>query len=141
MLLNDKMDTGFYIGKRVAFINKAKSVKINTKFRAIWGKIVKSHGNNGLVRAQFAKNLPPELYISPQVLRDCENLYDDLAFLGEQAKIFTDIGTLTQRITKNNGWHYTEIMAALNTANTDATNGDYFGYGENIADGAFIALR
>lgn len=78
---------------------------------------------------------------APFVLRDCENLKDDLAILGEQAKIFTDIGTLTQRITKNYVWHYTEIMTALNTANTDAAKGDYYGYGENLADAAFIALQ
>jgi large subunit ribosomal protein L35Ae len=57
--VNDKKDTGFYFGKRVAYIYKAKSVRNNTKFRAIWGRIVKSHGNNGSVRAQFARNLPP----------------------------------------------------------------------------------
>jgi large subunit ribosomal protein L35Ae len=57
--VEDKKDASFYFGKRVAYIYKAKSVKNNTKFRAIWGKIVKAHGNNGLVRAQFAKNLPP----------------------------------------------------------------------------------
>ena len=78
---------------------------------------------------------------APFVLRDCEHLQDDLAVLGEQAKIFTDIGALTQRITKNYVWHYTEIMTALNTANTDAAKGDYFGYGENLADAAFIALQ
>jgi len=78
---------------------------------------------------------------APFVLRDCETLQDDLAILGEQAKIFTDIGALTQRITKNYVWHYTEIMTALNTANTDAANGDYYGYGENLADAAFIALQ
>ena len=78
---------------------------------------------------------------APFVLRDCENLQDDLAILGEQAKIFTDIGALTQRITNNYVWHYTEIMTALNTANTDAANGDYYGYGENLADAAFIALQ
>ena len=78
---------------------------------------------------------------APFVLRDCENLQDDLAILAEQAKIFTDIGALTKRITKNYVWHYTEIMTALNTANTDAASGDYYGYGENLADAAFIALQ
>jgi len=78
---------------------------------------------------------------APVVLRDCENLQDDLNILAQQAAIFTDIGALTQRITKNYIWHYTEIMSALNTANTDAASGDYFGYGENLADAAFIALQ
>lgn len=57
--VNEKKDSSFYFGKRVAYIFKAKTIRNNTKFRVIWGKIVKSHGNNGLVRAQFARNLPP----------------------------------------------------------------------------------
>ena len=52
--VNEKKDAAFYFGKRVAYIYKGKSVRNNSKFRVIWGKIVKSHGNNGLVRAQFA---------------------------------------------------------------------------------------
>lgn len=78
---------------------------------------------------------------APYVLRDCEHLQEDLNVLADQAQIFLDIGTLTQRITKNYIWHYTEIMTALNTANADAVKGDYFGYGQNIADAAFIALQ
>ena len=58
--VNEKKDSSFYFGKRVAYIYKAKTVSNNTKFRVIWGRIHKSHGNNGLVRAQFARNLPPK---------------------------------------------------------------------------------
>jgi large subunit ribosomal protein L35Ae len=57
--VNDKKDTSFYFGKRVAYIYKAKNTVNNTRIRAIWGRIVKPHGNNGMVRAQFARNLPP----------------------------------------------------------------------------------
>ena len=56
--LNEKKDTSFYFGKRVAYIFKAKTVRNNTKFRTIWGRIVKAHGNSGVVRASFARNLP-----------------------------------------------------------------------------------
>ena len=57
--VNDKKDTSFYFGKRVAYIYKAKNTVHNTRFRAIWGRVVKAHGNNGSVRAKFARNLPP----------------------------------------------------------------------------------
>jgi large subunit ribosomal protein L35Ae len=49
--LNDKKDASYYFGKRVAYIFKAKTLRNNTKFRTIWGKVVKTHGNSGLVRA------------------------------------------------------------------------------------------
>ena len=45
--------------RRVAYIYKAKREINGSKFRAIWGKVCKSHGNNGVVRCKFRKNLPP----------------------------------------------------------------------------------
>jgi large subunit ribosomal protein L35Ae len=50
----------WYLGKRVAFITKAHKIVNNTKFRVHWGKIVTTHGHNGVVRAKFLKNLPPQ---------------------------------------------------------------------------------
>ena len=50
--------TGYY-GKRVAYIYKKSSGKKDDKFRTIWGRISRSHGNTGAVIARFAKNLPP----------------------------------------------------------------------------------
>jgi len=44
---------------RVAYIYKAKKEINNSKFRVIWGKVCRPHGNNGLVRCKFRKNLPP----------------------------------------------------------------------------------
>lgn len=78
---------------------------------------------------------------APYILRECENLKDDLNTIKTQAEIFTNIGELTERITKNYVWHYTEIMTAINTANTDAAAGNFFGFGENIGDAVFIALQ
>eukprot|EP00924_Labyrinthula_sp_SR-Ha-C_P015698 snap_masked-scaffold_4-processed-gene-7.22-mRNA-1 protein AED:0.15 eAED:0.22 QI:0/-1/0/1/-1/1/1/0/140 len=57
--VTSKEDVPFYLGKRVAYIynGKRKDEKGST-YRVIWGKIVHAHGNNGVVRARFKRNLP-----------------------------------------------------------------------------------
>jgi large subunit ribosomal protein L35Ae len=61
-----KDDTKYYFGKRVAYIYKAKLARQvvgsdkKSRLRVIWGRITRSHGNSGVVRAKFAKNLPAE---------------------------------------------------------------------------------
>ncbi|KAI3939245.1 hypothetical protein MKX01_002113 [Papaver californicum] len=57
--VNTKEDVSYYAGKRMAYIYKAK-VKIDgSHYRCIWGKVIRPHGNSGVVRAQFKSNLPP----------------------------------------------------------------------------------
>lgn len=55
---NDTKSSLFYHGKRVAFVYKAEDKKRGTNYKAMWGKIMSSHGNSGLVKANFRKNLP-----------------------------------------------------------------------------------
>lgn len=45
-----KGETPFYLGKRIAYIYKASTLKKNSYYRVIWGKFTRAHGNAGALR-------------------------------------------------------------------------------------------
>mmetsp|Transcript_10054 Transcript_10054/g.15024 ORF Transcript_10054/g.15024 Transcript_10054/m.15024 type:complete len:116 (+) Transcript_10054:39-386(+) len=59
-----KEDAKWYLGKRVAYVYKGKKAQPSrgktTKYRSIQGKVIGTHGTNGVVRARFRPNLPSE---------------------------------------------------------------------------------
>mmetsp|Transcript_11621 Transcript_11621/g.21289 ORF Transcript_11621/g.21289 Transcript_11621/m.21289 type:complete len:142 (-) Transcript_11621:541-966(-) len=80
-----RRETSFYMGKRVVYMFKALKKKgcagsrqkpeLMSKVRRIWGRIVKPHGQSGMVRAVFKPNLPAQaignrvrLYMYPSAI-------------------------------------------------------------------------
>ncbi|MES1918508.1 hypothetical protein MHBO_000473 [Bonamia ostreae] len=53
--LKTRKDVDFYIGKKIAYVYKGDK---NGDKREMVGKVMRPHGNSGVVRAKFVKNLP-----------------------------------------------------------------------------------
>lgn len=53
--VNSKEEAQFYVGKKVLAPNKSKKEQPEN-----WGVITQVHGNSGVVRAKFNRNLPPK---------------------------------------------------------------------------------
>lgn len=57
--VNDRAAAQYYFGKRVTFVYKVSSGEKDNRFKTIWGRISRAHGNTGAVLARFRHNLPP----------------------------------------------------------------------------------
>mmetsp|Transcript_20250 Transcript_20250/g.38872 ORF Transcript_20250/g.38872 Transcript_20250/m.38872 type:complete len:127 (-) Transcript_20250:90-470(-) len=60
--VSTKEDVKFYIGKRIAYVYKTKKEIRNSKYRVMWGKVRRHHGNSGVVRTAWKKNIPPRAF-------------------------------------------------------------------------------
>ncbi|KIR64045.1 50S small subunit ribosomal protein L33-b [Cryptococcus bacillisporus CA1873] len=60
--VDNKEAARHYLGKRVAYVYKAKREINGSRVRVIWGRISRSHGNSGAVKSKFRTNLPAKTF-------------------------------------------------------------------------------
>ncbi|KDQ06306.1 hypothetical protein BOTBODRAFT_181730 [Botryobasidium botryosum FD-172 SS1] len=60
--VSTKEDAQFYLGKRLAYVYRAKTEVRGSKIRVIWGRVTRAHGSSGVVKSKFRSNLPPQTF-------------------------------------------------------------------------------
>ena len=75
----------------------------------------------------------------PQTITNCSGIPDDFQKLGDFFSIFGNFTLLTQRVTYNLLWYYSDIMTDLNQAVTYWNQADYFDFGDKVGDALVLA--
>ncbi|SBS84021.1 60S ribosomal protein L35ae, putative [Plasmodium ovale] len=60
--VHTKKHAQFYVGKRVAYVYRTKKHHDGVKIKCIWGKVCRTHGNSGVIRAKFKTHIPPKAF-------------------------------------------------------------------------------
>ncbi|SBT71518.1 60S ribosomal protein L35ae, putative [Plasmodium malariae] len=60
--VHTKKDAQFYVGKRIAYVYRTNKHHNGVKIRCIWGKVCRTHGNSGVIRARFKTHIPPKAF-------------------------------------------------------------------------------
>ncbi|GAW81188.1 60S ribosomal protein L35ae [Plasmodium gonderi] len=60
--VNTKKHAQFYVGKKIAYVYRTNKHHDGVKIKCIWGKVCRTHGNSGVIRARFRSNIPPKAF-------------------------------------------------------------------------------
>ncbi|SBS85927.1 60S ribosomal protein L35ae, putative [Plasmodium malariae] len=60
--VHTKKDAQFYVGKRIAYVYRTNKHHNGVKIKCIWGKVCRTHGNSGVIRARFKTHIPPKAF-------------------------------------------------------------------------------
>jgi hypothetical protein len=82
---------------------------------------------------QFIADIPP-------TLSNCGGIPDDFAKLGNFFSIFGNTTLLTERVTYNMLWYYSDIETDLGQALTYWNQADYFDFGDKVGDALVLAV-
>ncbi|CAG9477219.1 60S ribosomal protein L35ae, putative [Plasmodium vivax] len=60
--VHTKKHAQFYVGKKIAYVYRTNKHHDGVKIKCIWGKVCRTHGNSGVIRARFRTNIPPKAF-------------------------------------------------------------------------------